>query len=167
MNGSITLRPAADTDEDFLYAVYAATRSDEVAAFGWDPDAQQAFLRMQFTLRQRSYKMQFPAAEHSIITVDAAPAGRLIVNRTDKDIRLTDIAMLPAYRAKGIATFLIRQLQKEAGVAGKPIVLHVDKDNVNARSLYKALGFLVTSESDFMYEMEWHGSEHDAISLGT
>lgn len=153
----ITLRPVADIDEPFLFAVYSSTRSSEVAAFGWDQSQQEEFLRMQFTMQQRAYKMQYPNAEHSIILNVEFPAGRIIVDRAAAQISLTDIAILPGFRKNGIATRLIKQLQDEAAASGKPLALSVDKNNSPALRLYKSLGFLMTGESEFIHEMEWKG----------
>ncbi|MFM9905539.1 MAG: GNAT family N-acetyltransferase [Pyrinomonadaceae bacterium] len=153
--GDICLRVPTDEDDDFLFGVYSTTRREEVAAFGWDEAQQIAFLRMQFSMRQRSYKMQFPDAEHSIILYDAARAGQMIIDRQPRSIRLTDIAVLPEYRRLGIAAYLIRQLQAEAKGSDKPLVLSVDKSNVLAKDIYEKNKFVVTAETQLLYEMEW------------
>jgi ribosomal protein S18 acetylase RimI-like enzyme len=142
-------------DDEFLYAVYAGTRGDEVGGFGWDPSTAEAFLRMQFVARKQAYKMQFPTARHSVILFNEIDAGQMIVERTDKQIVLTDIAVLPEFRKKGIATHLIRQLQDEAAASGVPVVLRVDKVNMPAKELYTKLGFAVTGDTQILYEMEW------------
>ena len=153
--GQISLRPAVETHKEFQYAVYAAGRSDEVAAFGWDEEQLNSFLRMQFQMRQRSYQMQYPAAEYSVILFGEESAGSLIVDRTDAHISLTNIAVLPQYRKHGIATHVIRQIQIEAVEAGKPLVLQVDKANGAAKMLYDKLGFMPVGESEFAYAMQW------------
>lgn len=155
-DSSISLRPATQADEEFLYTVYASTRRDEVAAFGWDEAEQQAFLRMQFGLRERSYRMQFPFAEYSIILLDGAPAGQMIVNRTADAIQITDIAVLPEYRKNGIATSLIGDLQDESRKAGKPLTGHVDRQNEIALRVWSRLGFIVTGETEVLFEIEWN-----------
>src|SRR5438874_9361928 len=114
MARTITTRPARAEDEDFRREVYFSTRIAEVAEFGWSDDQQKAFLQMQFSVRQRAYEMQFPKAESSIILVNDAPAGTMIVDRAADHISLTDIAILPEYRHRGIAMHLIGELQKEA-----------------------------------------------------
>lgn len=150
-----TWRPAVETDNEFQFAVYAAGRADEVATFGWDEAQQQAFLQMQFQMRQRSYQMQCPAAEYGVILFAGVPAGTTIVDRGDAQITLTDIAVLPQYRKKGIATHFIQRLQKVASDSGKPLDLHVDKANFAAKTLYDKLGFLTVGESDLAYAMQW------------
>lgn len=157
MENKITIRPATEADADFLYAVYYGTRRDEVAAFGWDDGQADAFLRMQYTMQTRSYQMQYPAAGNSVIILDQLPAGRMLVDRGAGQILLIDIAVLPEYRKRGMATHVIGQLQDESAAGGKPVVLMVDKGNLPALSLYRSLGFDITAETDLMYEMKWAG----------
>jgi ribosomal protein S18 acetylase RimI-like enzyme len=151
----IRLRPAGPDDEEFLYRVYASTRADEVAAWGWNEAQQEAFLRMQFKMQQQAYGWQFRGAEHSIILCDEERAGRMIVVRTEVEIRLTDIALLPEFRNTGAGTFLVRDLQAQARAAGLPVRLRVLKSNLAARRLYERLDFKLTDEDDVNFNMEW------------
>ena len=151
----IRLRPVGPDDEEFLCRVYASTRAAEVAAWGWNEAQQDAFLKMQFNAQQRAYQWQFPEAEHSIILLDGEQAGRMIVVRTNQELRLTDIALLPEYRNAGAGTFLVKELQAQAGAARLPVRLRVLKSNVAARRLYERLNFSLTGESDVNFTMEW------------
>lgn len=151
----ISLRPSATDDEPFLYQIYASTRLDEIAAFGWNEAQQEAFLRMQFNAQQRAYEWQFPGAEHFIILRDEELAGRMIVSRTVDEIRLTDITLLPEYRNAGAGTLLVEELQAQAKEAGLPLRLRVLKTNTAARRLYERLGFALTAESDTHFMLEW------------
>lgn len=151
----IKLRPVSDHDEAFLRDVYASSRDAEVAAFGWDEVQRAAFLAMQFSIQQRAYAMQYPLARTSVILCDHVPAGRMIVERLDGEISLTDIAVLPDFRGRGIASALIRELQAEAAAAAKPVTLHVDRGNTAAFKLYEKLGFAVTSETQMNFAMQW------------
>ena len=152
----IELAESDETDSEFLCSVYAATRADEVRSFGWDDAQARVFLEMQFAMRTRSYEMQFPAAVTYIVLFGGTRAGSIIVDRTNEYISLTDIAILPIFRGKGIATYLIRMLQGEATASGKPLTLHVDKSNANALRLYESLGFDIADESDLDYSMQWN-----------
>ena len=149
----IELREARADDEAFLRKLYHSTRADEVNAFGWSESEQDSFLTMQFEMQQQAYQMQFPDAECSIILFDDVPAGRLIVDRSDESISLTDITLAPEFRGRGIGSRLIRQLQRE----GKAIVLSVDKQNLSAMRLYEKLGFTRTGEAEFSFSMRWDG----------
>jgi ribosomal protein S18 acetylase RimI-like enzyme len=150
-----TLRPATGEDREFLYEVYCSTRHSEVAQFGWDEVQIAAFLRMQFDMRERAYKMQSPTAKYGIVMFGTEQAGSMITEITNKKIGLIDIVVLPQYKRNGIATNLIKQLQNEAAASDKAVMLHVDKLNSNAFKLYERLGFLISGENELMYEMEW------------
>lgn len=154
MGPDIQLRSTTEADQPFLLGLFASTRP-EIAQLGWDDAAQQAFISMQFAMQTRSYGMQFPSAEHSIILFEGAAAGRMIVTREARSIQLTDIAVLPLYRSRGIAATLIRQLQEEAAKAGKPVELTVDRSNSPALQLYRKLGFEVTGENEIHLSMRW------------
>ena len=151
----LTFRSVDESDSEFLYSVYAATRLAEISAFGWDATQAHAFLKMQFEMRTRSYALQFPSAVTYIIMFNREPAGSMIVDRAEGHISLTDIAVLPEFRGKGIASRLIGDLQQEAVAMAVPLTLHVDKGNENAFRLYESLGFVVTDENDLYYSMIW------------
>jgi len=151
----VVLRPATPADEEFLYGVYAASRSAEFAALGWDPGQLDAFLRMQFEMRTRSYAMQTSKAETSIIEYEGVRAGGVIVDRDETRITLTDIAVAPDFRGKGIASEIIGRLQAEAVEAERPIDLDVDKSNAVAFRLYQKLGFEIVGETDLGLQMRW------------
>ena len=68
----IRFRPITDADHEFLYKVYASTRSEEMAVTGWNSEAIDAFLRMQFRLQHTQYLQNNPAASCDVLLVDAA-----------------------------------------------------------------------------------------------
>ena len=150
----IRLRVVAPEDEAFLYEVYRSVRSEELAAWGWDETQQEMFLKMQLKARDQSYLMYYPGLDNQIILFRNQPAGRLIVSRTDEDIRLVDIALLPEYRNARIGTGLIEDLFAEADATNRPVRLQVEKTNPPALRLYERLGFLVTSENQTHFQME-------------
>jgi len=150
----VTLRPASPDDETFLYELYCSTRADEIAAFGWDRAQQDAFFRLQFRGLQRHYQVQQLDVDSRIILQDGRPIGQLIVLRSDREIRLADIALLPEYRGSGIGSGLIGDLFVEARESRRPVTLHVEKSS-RAVALYERLGFQRVDETGFHYKMEW------------
>ncbi len=151
---ALTLRRVTAADEPFLFEVYAGTRAEELAAWGWDAAQQEPFLRLQFMAQKGTYGAQYPNADHDIIMLDDKPVGRLYVARSEKEIVLADIALLPEYRGRGIGAELINRLLDEAAQGAKPCRLQVVKTNRAAR-LYERLGFVRTGESGMHFEMEW------------
>jgi ribosomal protein S18 acetylase RimI-like enzyme len=149
-----TLRAVTPDDEPFLRAVYASTRADELDAAGLPSAQQEALLALQFNAQRLAYGAQYPEAEHQIILADGIPIGRLLVNRSNQDIRLVDISLLPEYRNRAIGTSVISQLQAEAQASGRPLTLHVARTNPAIR-LYQRLGFAQTGETGSHLQMEW------------
>lgn len=127
-------------DAEFLYAVYASTRAEELAVVPWTDAQKEAFLRMQFDAQDRYWREQTPAAAFDVIVVDGEPGGRLYVNRLSDDIRIVDIALLPDHRGRGVGTLLIRRVIEEGDETGRPVTIHVERGN-RARGLYERLGF--------------------------
>jgi ribosomal protein S18 acetylase RimI-like enzyme len=150
----VTLRPARPDDEVFLYQLYCSTRAEETNAWGLKDSQREMLLRLQFTARARHYEIAFPQAEHQIILLDNRSAGRILVYRSENEIRLVDVALLPEYRGAGIGSSLVRALCEEARATGKPVTLHVAKVNPAAQ-LYRRLGFSVIGDIGTDYKMEW------------
>ncbi|MBJ6760450.1 GNAT family N-acetyltransferase [Myxococcaceae bacterium JPH2] len=137
-----TLRSVTPEDSPFLFALYASTRAEELAAWGWAPAQSDAFLRLQWLAQQRDWSLRFPGAEHHVVLHDGRPAGRLLVSRAEdaEAWRLVDVSLLPEHRGAGLGTHLLKSLQAEAARAGRPLHLSVRGDNP-ARRLYARLGF--------------------------
>lgn len=151
---TISLRPAAGGDQEFLFKLYTSTRQAEIAGFGWSPVQQEAFLRMQYNAQRRWYETAYPTAVEQIVQLNQEPIGRLIVARgTEATATLVDIALLPEHRGQGIGGGLIRQLLDQCGGDRVSLRLQVLKTNP-AAGLYRKLGFLPVSEDDLYLHME-------------
>ena len=151
----MTLRPVNPGDDEFLYRVYASTRTDEMALVDWSEAQKEAFLHMQFAAQIAHYRLHYPTAEYQVIQWGEAPIGRLIVERSPKSLLVMDIALLPESRNIGIGTAILRDLMNEAGQAGLLVVLRVEFFNPVIR-LYTRLGFIKTREVNSVYhEMVW------------
>ena len=118
----------------------------------WSAEQKEAFVKMQFEAQRQFYLANYPAASYYVIERAGQPVGRMIVDRSQKTIRLMDIALLPEHRNAGIGTNLIKDLLEEADRAGRPVLLHVETFNP-AMGLYKRLGFVKSGEISFYHEM--------------
>ena len=147
---NVQLREVTPEDESFLIAVYASTRDQELAGLGWDEKQKDAFIRMQYVIREKS----FPRGGDRIVVLDGKSIGRLTVDRTGEAIWLRDIALLTEYRNAGIGSGLIKDLMHEAAVCGKPLMLHVLFISQAVR-LYERLGFSTTGSDAGYLEMTW------------
>ena len=56
----ITFRPITPEDVEFLYTVYASTRTEELAVVDWTGAQTAAFLRVQFNAQRQAYQETYP-----------------------------------------------------------------------------------------------------------
>jgi ribosomal protein S18 acetylase RimI-like enzyme len=154
LNLNINLRPAEDSDIEFLYQLYVSTRADEMALLDWSGQEKQDFLQMQFNAQHSYYHDQFKQAAFDIIEQDGLAIGRLYVDRREDEIRIIDIALLPEYRGKGIGGGIMRTLIDEAAGRNKSVTIHVEHNNPAMR-LYQQLGFRHVSDEGVYYFMKW------------
>src|SRR5277367_764809 len=138
LESRVTLRNATPDDMEFLVRLYLDTRRLEVAAWGWAPQQQELFLRMQFDAQRRSYRAGFPDAIDHIVCVNSADAGRMLVGREPAGMHLIDIALLEEHRNRGIGTGLLRQLLQECESQGCTLQLQVLQGNQAIR-LYQRM----------------------------
>jgi GNAT superfamily N-acetyltransferase len=137
----ISLRPITDADLPFLLQLYASTRVEELAPVPWSDEQKAAFLVQQFQAQHAWWQEKYRDARFDLLEVDGVPAGRLYVDVWEQEIRVVDIALVPAYRGAGIGSLLLRRVFAEGDAAGKPVSIHVEVFNP-ARRLYDRLGFV-------------------------
>ena len=118
---NIRLRPVVDADQELLYRCYASTRTEELSVVPWSDEDKEQFLQMQFRAQSDHYAKHYAKAEFQVIMANEAPAGRLIVDRWEREIRIVDIAILPEFRARGIGTSLLGDLIDDARPSGKSL----------------------------------------------
>lgn len=136
----IGLRAARPEDQSFLAEVYASTRELEMSLVDWTEAEKAEFLRMQFEAQHRYYHEHYQHTSWDLILREGEPIGRFYVARWPDEVRIVDIALLPAHRGRGIGSRLILDLLREADAAGKPVSIHVEQFNPAMR-LYERLGF--------------------------
>ena len=147
------LRPVTEDDWPFLFQVYASTRAEELARAPWSEAEKRAFLEMQFNAQKRHYEQHFAQASFHVVEIDGAPAGRLYVDRRADEIRVIDIALLPAFQRAGIGGQMMRDILTEARHRALPTRIHVEHNNPAMR-LYLRLGFRKIDEHGVYFLME-------------
>jgi ribosomal protein S18 acetylase RimI-like enzyme len=151
----ITLRPATDEDEEFLFALFDSARGVELAMLP-EPLRTQ-LMKQQFAGQMQTYAARYSSREHQIILVDGDSAGRVWVHESDTELRVVDIALLPEYRSRGIGGSLYRDLLDRAASAGKAVRCAVASNNPGSYRFHERLGFHVTSQDGIYTQMEWGG----------
>ncbi len=147
---AVTLRSARREDRDFLERLYASTRTQELEQVPFSDEQKTAFLAQQFAAQSAHYARHYADASFLVVLLGADPIGRLIVDRRADELRIIDVALLPAHRGRGIGTQLMRPLLDEADAAGVPVSIHVERFNPALR-WYARLGFTVRSDEDGVY----------------
>lgn len=151
---AITLRPVRPEDAPFLLSVYASTRLEELARVDWTEAQRAAFLQQQFMAQERHYQHYFPDAHYDLILRQGAPVGRLWVDRTDAEIHILDLTLLPEHRGAGIGSGLLSALQAEGARERKSVWIYVE-DFSPALALLRRLGFVPVAEQGVHLRMEW------------
>jgi GNAT superfamily N-acetyltransferase len=150
----VGLRPVEAGDGEFLLSVYASTRESELAPLPWSDEQKAAFVAHQFAAQTAHYAEHYTGMTSAVILVDGTPAGRLLVARWPKEIRIVDITLLPEFRGGGTGTGLLRELMAEARDAGKRLSIHVEIHNP-AMTLYRRLGFRPAADEGVYVRMDW------------
>jgi ribosomal protein S18 acetylase RimI-like enzyme len=162
----LALRPETEADVPFLFQLYASTRREELAPLtDWSEAQKIAFLESQFAAQRQHYLIHYANSAFDIIERHGVPAGRLYVDRQERTLLIVDIALLPAWRGRGLGTALIETLFAEARVAGKEVSISVEKYNP-AQRLYRRLGFRPYAEDDVYWFMYWSPDGRHAPEAG-
>ena len=76
---SISFRPIVESDHNFLSAVYASTREQELALVDWDDGQKAGFLEMQFSAQHQYYQAHYKQTDFLIIFLENVPIGRFYI----------------------------------------------------------------------------------------
>ena len=169
----VSLRRESNGDLAFLKDLYAASREREMLVLEhWSDEQKREFLDQQFGAQRGHYQQNYPDARFDIIERGGQPIGRLYIAELEQEIRLMDIALVPAARNSGLGGKICRELMDRATQLGKIVSLHVEDDNP-AKRLYERLGFVVAGDVTFYKLMHWsppglaHISEEISAQLNT
>ncbi|WP_246794393.1 GNAT family N-acetyltransferase [Burkholderia perseverans] len=146
----MTLRAALPADRSFLREVFASTRREEFTRAGLGAEQVEALLRDQFQLQHQHYHEHYRQAHFEVVESGGTPVGRLYhawrPPQLGDEVRVIDIALLPAWRGRGIGTRLLHALLASAAAEGLPVSLNVEANNPVQR-LYQRLGFVKIGSS--------------------
>ncbi|BBB90375.1 MAG TPA: GNAT family N-acetyltransferase [Methylomusa anaerophila] len=151
----LEIKPVLPGEDDiFLFEVYASSRTEEMAAWGWDEKQRREFLRQQHAVQQLSYRQRYPGLQYRIILSDGAKAGRMAMAQSDQELVLVDIILLPEFQNKGLGTAVLTALQAQAAANRLPLRLNVLSAS-RARQLYERLGFQADAAGELYTAMKW------------
>lgn len=154
---NLEFRHISKEDRDILVKIYGSTRTEELAQTSWTEAQKKIFIESQFEAQRVHYERYYPGAEFLLIMYNDTIIGRLYLHVTEQ-LRIIDIALLPASRNTGLGTLLLTSIQTLAGNKGLPVSIHVEQFNPALR-LYKRLGFIIKETvNSIYYLMEWNAT---------
>lgn len=140
-------RAATPEDESFLRALHTATQTD----FEGLPE-RDVLLDLQYRARADGYAARHPGACRLILLGDAGPVGMVMLAEEEDATLVVDLAVLPAWQGRGVASAALRTVQATCGSGG--VRLHVRADSP-ARRLYRRLGFREVGSDALNVAMHW------------
>jgi ribosomal protein S18 acetylase RimI-like enzyme len=160
---TITLRPAAQQDENFLYNLYKLSRVDEFSMTGIGEQQFDMLMRMQYTARKMTYENNYPVSSHSIVVVDGTEAGQIWVFSDARQYRVIDIAIAGAFQNQGVGSSLMKSLIAQATRAEIPLRCSIATNNPGSLRFHQRLGFRIVSSNEAYYEMQYTAKGEQAI----
>jgi ribosomal protein S18 acetylase RimI-like enzyme len=139
------------SDNNFLKNLFFEIKSDIFQKM--PKEILCSLLNLQFKSQQQHYYLHWPKAEHYLLIFNKAPIGQVIINKSDDNIHIVDISILPSLQKQGIGTQYLLSLIAAAKEKKLSINLSVDKNNP-VLTLYKRIGFKVISDDEIYYKME-------------
>jgi ribosomal protein S18 acetylase RimI-like enzyme len=153
LSQGFALRAETDADIAFLMRLYASTREEELAPVPWSAEQKAVFLTQQFDAQRRHYRAYTDCA-FDVIEHTGTPAGRLYLQTQPSRLHIVDVALLPAWRGRGVGVALLEGLQNAGRASGRNVSTFVEKFNPALR-LYRRLGFTEIADHGVYLEMEW------------
>ena len=151
----ISTRLVTPADRDFLCALYASTRLEELRMTGWEQEQIDVFLEQQFEAQSLHYAAHYNPDGFMLLCQGKEAIGRLYLEERTDEIRIVDIALLPAHRGQGIGRSVLTDVMTMATQQGKCVRIHVEQNNP-AQSLYQRLGYTKIDEHGIYHLMEYN-----------
>ncbi len=149
------MRPARDSDKSFIETLYKSTR-DDLRMADADTEYIEEIIEIQHRAQTQGYGDKFPNAMYFIIEKHTERVGRVVVDFGPNEIRIVDIALIPAAQNHGFGKGVVQSLQAASASTRVPLLLAVEHINVGARRLYASLGFQLEERSDLYDLLIWH-----------
>lgn len=160
------MRPQTESDREFLAALYASTRADELAVLPWTPQQKAEFLHSQFEAQNYHYALHYGDADFLVLERGGERIGRLYLHRAGDDLCVIDIALLPEHRGAGLGTALMHEVLAIAVDENRSVSLHVEIDNPVQR-LYAKLGFVWQGRYGVYDFMVWRAPASAQVKMAS
>lgn len=153
--GNLALRPARDEDAGFFASLYRSTR-DDLRLIDAEKDAVEHLIDTQYQAQTEGYAEKFPNAWYFVVERLGECIGRVILDFGSNEVRVVDIAFVPAARDHGFGAEILKGMQMAAAQVRAPLTLSVNLTNVAAKRLYLQLGFQVLETGPTVELLAWY-----------
>lgn len=162
--GGLSLRPMATSDKVFVESLYRSTR-DDLRLIDAEDDFIEGLIEMQQYAQTRGYGDMFPNAMYFVAEHHKERIGRVVLDFGQNEIRVVDIALIPAARGKGYGSQVLQAVQMAAAKVMAPVALSVRADHIPAKQLYARLGFVVEEAQMPFERMTWYPPAPGSLTL--
>lgn len=108
----------------------------------------------QYHNQVQYHRTRYPGSAFDLILADGVPCGRLSIYRSNDEIRVVEIALMPQYRGCGIGAHLLALLQEEGRQTGRRVGLDVEETSA-AQRFCRRLGFTLAEKKDPYLYLVW------------
>lgn len=151
----LSVRPANGKDQVFLEALYQSTR-DDLGLMDVSAEQKAELMEMQFRAQTQGYGDAYPNAMYFIIEKHLEAIGKATLDFGPNEVRLIDLALIPAARGKGLGAAVVQAFQQASAAVAVPMTLTVLQENTVAKVLYQRLGFVTTAVQQPYELMIWY-----------
>lgn len=157
LDKGLAMRPANPGDAPFIESLFHSTRND-LRMLDAEDEFIDALIEMQYKAQTQGYGDMFPNAMYFIVEHLGERIGRVTLDFGSNEIRVVDLALIPAARGKGFGTSVLQYVQLTAQKIMVPVALSVAATNFAAAQLYRRLGFQVVESDPMQARMMWYPS---------
>lgn len=155
LQGALSLRPMMASDKAFIESLYRSTR-DDLRLLDAEEDFIDEFIESQRRAQTQGYGDMFPNAMYFVAEHHNERIGRVVLDFGHSEVRVVDIALIPAARGKGFGGQILHSVQLVASKVMAPVTLTVRFDHLLAKQLYARLGFVVEAMQIPYERMVWY-----------
>lgn len=153
--GALRLRPMMASDNAFIESLYRSTR-DDLRLLDAEDDFIDELIESQRRAQTQGYGDMFPNAMYFVAEHHGERIGRVVLDFGQNEVRVVDMALIPAARGKGFGGQILQSVQLAASKVMAPVALSVRFDHIAAKHLYARLGFVVETVQLPFERMVWY-----------
>jgi len=133
--------PTSDHNEAFL--LYKSALSPVIeSAFGWNDDYQK-----------NRFQTRYEPSWFHWIEVDSERIGYICYYETKIELHVSLLIIFDKFRNRAFGKNIMIQLQDSARKQSLAVTLSTFKNNTGAIRFYQKLGYKITAEDDYFYDM--------------